>query len=344
MFWMYFLITCIMLFLILVLWLKFGCSKTILDDATLTKDLQSIGKVYDIDQVLRKEFVSQDVEVYYSDTMNKDYWLLEAILGPGMHTRLMLKHPIIHHAGHTSQVAYVMSEIVASKARNVLEVGFGKGYCTFYLANMLPHCQFHGIDLVQRHVYTAQMACDKGGYHNVTFHKGDATVFTPHNPNKYDLVFGVESLCHMDTIAKIQMFFKNMAGIINPQGGKLVIIDGFRSFHYDKATQDQQTAMQLTEKGFKINRMFSKMDWVHYAIEAGFHVTEDIDLTHEALPFWTTGWKLARWVFQYLPCLVRRWKDTPTASNLLSIATVAHALQNKATAEYGILIFQLQKG
>lgn len=189
------------------------------------------------------------------------------------------------------------------------------------------------------------MACDKGGYSNVTFNRGDAVnaaYFTTIQPQQYDLIFGVESICHIDTIAKVQLFFKNMSTILNPKGGKLVIIDGFRSFHFDQASHDQQVAMQLAERGFKINRMFSKMDWIRFGIEAGFHVTEDIDWTHEALSFWTTGWRWARWILKWFPCIVRRWKDTPTMSNLLSISMIAHALQNKNTAEYGCLIFQRQ--
>ena len=66
----------------------------------------------------------------------------------------------------------------------------------------------------------------------------------------------------------------------------------------------------------------------------GLHLIKNVDLTSEALPFWTTGWRLARIALRLIP-FVRYLR---LSGNLLSVATTAHAM--RGAAEYGELVFQ----
>jgi len=47
------------------------------------------------------------------------------------------------------------------------------------------------------------------------------------------MIFGIESICYMDTPEKMDGFAQSCSALLK-QGGNLVIIDGFRSSDFDK--------------------------------------------------------------------------------------------------------------
>ena len=102
----------------------------------------------------------------------------------------------------------------------------------------------------------------------------------------------------------------------------------------------------LAESGFRISAMPSKALWKKLAAAHGFVLIRELDLTHEALPFWVLGWRMARVVLLF-PALVRPVMGLSeacreTAANLMSVATTAHAMRDRAAAEYGMLVFELR--
>ena len=294
-----------------------------LDDTSLASDLASVRQAFDVEFLLSEKelFTTGYVESYYSETT--DNALLELLMGTGMHTRL----------DGMQQAGYVMHEIATVQAQTVLEVGSGKGHCSLYLARVLHGVQFTGLDLLQRHIQVATAAI--GDRRNITFVRGDAGDLSD---EPYDIIFGVESLCHMDTAGKLQGFVRQAAAKLNA-GGRLIIIDGFRSATFQWASADQQLAMQLAEAGFRIRKMPSRADWIAAGEDSGLVLVSDYDLTDEALPFWTLGWRISRAVFR-VPYFVR-WLASvrpQTAANLLAAAMTAHALRD--SAEYGVLVFE----
>jgi len=184
-------------------------------------------------------FTSEDADAYYTRTTDVDYRALELCVGPGMHTELRAPFPILNFGGHTRQAVAVLMEVVAVTERderslveldaedvkdatdaNVLEIGFGRGYCTLFLAGIMPHIRFHGVDRVQRHVQLGQLGCVKGGYANVELFFGDGAEFlSAVSDTVYDVVFGVESLCHLDTTAKLKAFLSNVSRRLAFPGG-----------------------------------------------------------------------------------------------------------------------------
>ena len=311
-------------------------------------------RVLDTEGVLaaKELFTSDDADAYYMRTTDVDYRVLELCVGPGMHTNLRAPHPVLSFGGHTRQAVLVLMEVIAATNRparlvdlgetvavepsaNVLEVGFGRGYCAMFLASLMPQIQFHGVDRVQRHVQLAQLACVQGGHSNAEFFYGDGAEFlSAVSDTMYDVVFGVESLCHLDTAAKLKAFLANAVRRLSYPNGRLVIVDGFRSAGYATVPEDHRTAMRLAECGFRIRHMPSKAEWVQEARAVGLHLIHNTDLTSEALPFWTTGWRLARTLMRLVPFI----RHLGVSDNLLSVATTAHAM--RGAAEYGVLVFQ----
>jgi 2-polyprenyl-3-methyl-5-hydroxy-6-metoxy-1,4-benzoquinol methylase len=323
-------------------------STSVLSDSTLAKDIASLRTAFGAGymKALAKEFDTKQVCEYYTQTTDRDYRLLEAFGGPGLHTQLHASHPIGFQGGGTRQPAFVLAELRSVNATRVLEIGCGRGHCTLWLAGAAPDVSFTGIDLVPRHICVARDAGSKGGHSNVSFHVRDVTDLCSETTElgKFDLIFGCEALCHMDTTKNATAFIRSASTMLRP-GGRLVIIDGFRSDTFNTFSPDQQTAMLLAESGFRICAMPSKVLWRQLAMESGFRgpPVRDMDLTKEALPFWTRGWRVARVVLLF-PSLVHAFMTCSTsrretAASLLSVATTAHAMHSRS-AEYGMLVFE----
>lgn len=312
------------------------------DRAGLARDLKWLASTMPLEPYREAEFDSADVVEYYEQTTFRDYRLLELATGSNaMHSRLEPKTALPYDPGHLRQLLYVIAH--AGSAKTVLEVGSGKGSNSVFLGALLPHVRFFAVDLVPAHVRVASRAARDANLGNVAFFLGDAC--SPPEPLaglEFDLIFGIESFCHLDTPAK-------MSGFLGPTGprlsagGKLVIVDGFRSGRFDELEADVREAMNLAESGFRIRRMPSKGGWSALAARSGLRLVQDVDLTPEALAFWTRGWKAAR-LLTLFPGLVRWYlgggdrRRRETGANFVAVLMTAYAMALGA-AEYGVLAF-----
>ena len=326
----------------------------------LSKDIENVTNVLnliDSRKGMGLEFDSSDVRRYYDLTTDRDYRVLQWFFGPGMHTTLDAGPPIGFQGRGTRQSAMVLKHIDTSPRPGVLEVGLkhvdpdtplrpvrvlevgcGRGHCTLFLAGLTPHnVYFHGVDLLGRHIDYAEEANVYGP--RVQFHSGDACEWEPPDGIKFDLVFGCESMCHLEP----ERFIKHVKKFMN-EGAKLIIIDGFRSAHFPRCDEMYKSAMVLVEQGFRINEMPSKTTWKRACEGNGMRPLEDIDYTEEAVPFWSLSYRIAS-LLLYFPRLVRLYAKScqrrkETVMNLAASCMVAHALEGGA-AEYGMLVFKV---
>ena len=341
--------------------------KAEISPTTLSKDLSLIKKAFDTDAILASIPTQRDVISYYTKTTDRDYKLLELFVGPGLHTRLCVNYPILYHTGNARQVMYVLNALAGVHAvknqksngkavvvkTNVLEIGIGHGFCTLMLAGLLPRdeFEFYGMDVVKRHVDIAKK--DGVKYPNVHFHIGDAAAASSFRsmapqPPSFDLIFGVESFCHIDTTDRMNTLFSNVATHLTTDG-RLIIVDGFRSENFSQSPPDQQLAMRLAERAFGIQKIHPMSQWIEAAYPVGLELKRLEDLTAQALPFWTFGWRFAHAIIHHAPAwVIRRLRAAPfiarSTDNLLAVATVAHAMQNRAAAVYGVMVFAKKGG
>jgi len=308
------------------------------------QDLLQIEQMCNLSETLHAPFDQEDVKAYYHSTLQREYAVLQACKGPGMHSTLSFAPPLGTCASTAAQPAMILKEICLLQAKNVLEVGCGQGFCTLFLAKMCPEIIFHAIDILPKHIEIAQKHQTTCALSNTTFSLCNATTLDiPEPTHDFDLIFSVEALCHLDTPTQRRDFLTQASTRLN-HNGRIVIIDGFRSPQYDSVSKQQQIAMQIAENGFRIREMPSKQTWIDLATDLNFLLVQDRDLTAEVLPFWRQGWKLAHFVLKFSSLL--RWVDwkhpklRESAANLFSVATVAHAMNHRGAAEYGLLIFQ----
>lgn len=310
------------------------------DGVTLSEDLEGWKNVFGAAQPTKEQyFRSKDVTRYYRHTTNRDYLWLRSVIGAGMHTVLTAPKPIGWHALGTRQATLVLAEVCAVRARRVLELGCGRGYCTLWLAALCPDVQFDAIDLLDEHVRVARSDANQAGLRNVRFILGD---MNSHFEGQYDIVFGVESLCY---VTSLPSFLRRVRQLLQPIG-RLVIVDGFRSAGILSCSPDLRAAMQYVENGFCINTIHSKAHWTRWAKLSGLRPLVDRDFTIESLPFWLLGWWATRWVLKF-PRLLRLYMNSSdrrraTVGTMCAITMVAHVLQDSAAAEYGLLVFGIK--
>jgi len=322
---------------------SFTCA---LDDSSLRQNLERLGQLYDLQKIQNICFEKDDVIRYYDKTTELDYKVLQLCSGIGLHSKLLFAKPICSVASTSAQAALVLKEIGHVRAKNVLEIGCGQGFCTSFLATLCPHVVFHGIDIVPKHIDIATKHKELGKFTNTRFSLCDATRFENLASVSLDLIFSVEALCHLDTSTKRHDFLSHAYNRLC-EHGRIVIIDGFRSFKFEQSSMNQQTAMRLAETGFRIRKMPTKDEWINLARDLNFELIEDRDLTQEVLPFWTMGWRMACFVLKFSFVLkymkIFRINMQETVGNFISVATTAHALRDRGSAEYGMIILQKKK-
>lgn len=334
----------ILLIFLLTICLFLYAKNSILSEETLQEDLTSIEKAFGtkfIEDEINTQYSADNVIKYYTHTTDRDYKLLELFVGPGLHSRLDL--PFLKECTKDNTHAFILVEILAANAKNVLEIGCGRGHCSLFLANCAPEVQFKGVDLTPRHVSVANESAKRADLNNVDFFLADATKLTLLKPASIDLIFGIEAFCHIDTNEGAANFMESAHKLLR-KGGRIVFFDGFRAKRFDKCSANQRKAMKLAECGFRIRAMPSKQLWTDLGLKNDMKVLTDIDLTPQVLPFWTLGWRVARIVLLF-PRLIRfvlnsSAKRRETAANLLSVATTAHAMRDRGSAEYGYLVLE----
>ena len=300
---------------------------------------------------LRTSLPASSMHHYYTRSWTCYTLLQHATHSGGMHSSLDLG-PGLPRRG--IQPTLVLEKIVAARAKRVLELGCGRGFCTAYLRALLPDVEFFAIDAVPEHIAYA-----KRNIPGATFRVLDALEL-PSLSLKFDLVFAVESLCHLGSVDKVRALGNVVRRCLRPQGA-LVVIDGFRAGRFAEAPRAQQEAMRCAERAFQIERMLSPLEWEAAMQKEGMVLMSKRDLTREVLPFWEKAWRACRvvawacarwpwrrgsfaWVANVLAGDGReldaaRGSQMCWVANVLAGGAVAHALRDKGAAEYACLEF-----
>ena len=230
----------------------------------------------------------------------------------------------------------------------ILEIGYGKGANSLYLAEMFRDLQVTGIDVTDDHrAYASRQASRLGLSDRVDFFVGDAA-----NPPEqawrmsYNMIFGVESFCHFDDAEQRERVALFCATKLKPNG-KLVIVDGGRcpSKEFDRKSDAVRRSMRLAEAGFQINAMPSREEWKVVLGRKGLVLEEEIDLSEEAGRFWIGWWKIAHVILNCAPQgLLCRVRDAvpSTFDNFIAVCMAGYAFHHGA-ARYGALVFRKKK-
>lgn len=174
-------------------------------------------------------------------------------------------------------------------AKNVLELGAGNGSNGAHLAQRNPKVDFFGLDLskkmLKKHQNIKNYKQDLGDYHNLS----------KYTDNNFEVAFIIEALCHSNNkrlvLNKVYRKLK--------RGGIFIIIDGYARKSYDKMTDDEKLAQQLTEKSMAVDK-FEIIDEFRTMIKKSkFKLLKEEDLTNVVLPTMRRFEKLAKAFYKF---------------------------------------------
>ncbi|MEM9954338.1 MAG: class I SAM-dependent methyltransferase [Chloroflexota bacterium] len=178
---------------------------------------------------------------------------------------------------YLQQVDRVEREITASEARDVLELGCGKGFNLYHLAQRLPHVQFVGFDYSALHARQSHHRLKS--FQNTSIMRADFHNI-PVSANSCDVVFEFESICHaLDMKCALQSIYHTLKS-----GGTFILFDGFRIRPMDQLSENEKIARCLVEKPLGVQEGTFINEFLLIAQEIGFEVKCVHDLSSAILP------------------------------------------------------------
>lgn len=186
-----------------------------------------------------------------------------------------------HREGFYGQARIVEELLRGNGARDVLELGSGKGFNSIELARRNPDVAFTGVELTPLH---AQIATERGReLTNLRFVECDFQRLAHAGDRSVDLVFDVEAGCHADTPQRLGALLSEVRRVLRP-GGLFVQFGFFRSSDFDALTGPVRLAAQLVERAWVIEAFHTELEWKRAAAQVGMDPRDRKDLRAASLP------------------------------------------------------------
>lgn len=260
-----------------------------LNQDILLNYLNKIDKVFNTEKVLKSDIDKNRVQNYYHDS-NFGYNLVHSKEGS---VHMALNYDGVFNEDGYYQQAIEIEENISKKGEDmILELGCGKGFNSFYLANKQKSSTFYGIDITNKHLaYAKEKAKDidnlnfsYGDFHSINFE--DST---------FDIVFELESVCHSNDPRTL---LKEAYRVLKT-GGKFILYEGFRTSDYDQCSDMQKKMAELIEKSMAVNEGYKIDEWLNIAKEVGFKIKANDDISGAIMPNLIRFHRLARKYFRY---------------------------------------------
>ena len=241
--------------------------------AELARRLAAIERVFDTRLLEGRGLSETEIACYYEQS-RWAYRIFHSNDG-AMHMALNPDGVFDKH-GYLGQAREV-ERLISPNTESVLELATGRGFNLRYLAERHPHTSLTGVDLVAEHIAAARDKAE--GLENLRFLVGDFQRL-PFDAGTFDALFVVESLCHATDLDRA---LHEAHRVLRPDG-LFVVIDGWRTASFASLPADAQRAVVATEQAMSVGRPWVIDDWLGAAVDTGFEVVEDRDLTQQILP------------------------------------------------------------
>ncbi len=235
--------------------------------------LAALEQVFDMDLLQGRGQEDGEITCYYEQSR----WAYRIFHSNDGAMHLALNPDGVFDKGGYHGQAREVERLIGPETERVLELAAGKGFNLSYLAERHPRISFTGVDLIARHVAAAQ--AKSKGMPNARFTVGDFHRLA-FEAESFDVVFVVESLCHATDQERA---LREAHRVLRP-GGLFVVIDGWRTKSFSTFPAVVQRAAAATEQAMSVGEASVIDDWLAAAVDAGFEVVDDRDLTRQVLP------------------------------------------------------------
>lgn len=240
----------------------------------LAKYLKRLDSAFELDKIIQENLGLKEIEQYYFQS-NLGYLLLHSPHG-AVHMALSSSGKY-NAKDYLKQVEFVSEEIKRLNITEILELGSGKGFNLYHLANSLPECNFIGLDLSTLHVKQSRNKLK--AIHNATIIRADFH-HIPAKEKTFDYVFEFESMCHA---LNIEQALHSVHNALKP-GGYFTVFDGFRIVPMNQLNDDEKKARVLVEKPLGVQEGTLVEKFLSIAEGLGFEVIRSDDLSDKILP------------------------------------------------------------
>lgn len=167
-----------------------------------------------------------------------------------------------------------------SRGRNilrVLEVGSGRGFNLNFLSQEFKEIEFFGVDISSKNVrYAKRLNQDNS---NCDVEIGDFHDLTKFDPEYFDLVFGVETICHALTLEAV---LASITHVIR-KDGLFAVFDGFRN-NFGGLGSLLQKAVVYTERSMAVPKFHETSVFIAETGSLGLTLVESVDRSDDAMP------------------------------------------------------------
>lgn len=299
-------------------------------EADLETDLSLLRRTYHVSDsrdLLDAAFedTSKNRTGYYGNV--QDYYAGTAAQLSGVHSEDGAIHFGLDWDGQYRRKGFfeqprIISDLITKRgARDVLELGPGKGFNSVYLAERHPDVRVTGVDVTPAQVKTAS----ERGRHlsNLRIIEGDFHHLTCLDDNSIDIAFEIEAACYSDTPEKVAMLVAELSRVLRP-GGIFVAFGYCRSNEFDRCSANAKLALALVARAWVIEGFVPEEFWDKTAERAGLRSIERHDLRRPVMPSIARLYRQARMFyvimaspFRTLPSLLVRQSTHNAVSALM---------------------------
>ena len=140
------------------------------------------------------------------------------------------------------QARFVGEFLTGSSPMRILEVGAGRLANTKLLAKKFPQHQFTALDLPDRNFLKNRVPG------NVTLVEGDYNDLSAFQNTAFDIVFGVETVCHADSKERV---LGEISKVLKP-GGKLILFDVYEPKPHEAMTDFEKRVSAITLAAMRV--------------------------------------------------------------------------------------------
>jgi len=235
--------------------------------------LRVIGKYFDLDELLGDKTDNQAVAKYYrkSDIF---YNIIHSHGGHYIHMGLS-DNGFFQKTDFEKQARFVGEFLAGSSSMRILEVGAGRLANTRLLAKLFPQHQFTALDLPDRNFLKNRVPG------NVTLVEGDYNDLSAFQNTPFDIVFGVETVCHADSKERV---LGEISKVLKP-GGKLILFDVYEPKPYEVMTDFEKRVSAITLAAMRVTAKDQYIgDTTRYLKQHQFTDIEVTDMTQAIRP------------------------------------------------------------
>jgi ubiquinone/menaquinone biosynthesis C-methylase UbiE len=244
--------------------------------------LSQIGKIFDIPHIINEPLGKQQIIDYY---ISGKFGFLLVFSVEGFY-HYGISYDGKHKRDNFNEQARIVEKYIhGSDSKNVLELAYGMGANTAFLARRNPRVMFDGIDLSLKPLKRFTK------FSNVNFKRGDYHDLSALEDDTYDIAFVVDALCFSTNKLQVLREVKKKL----KRDGLFIVIDGYRKDCAAPPNPSEETMLKLIERGWSLDKFECVKDVEGY-MRQEYSIVEANDFSQNILP---SEVKIARKVRYY---------------------------------------------